>query len=332
MVGALAGLLIASGCSDDDEVVTDPTDEFDVTLEFSDATASVGSPVVEPYASVDGQTSIKARLLITATKTIRRIYVTQNVAGQGDEPYDLRAAGLSNKTTKPDGSIDVESDAQPLDYTLTLPIPTGVGTNGTVVYKIWATNGRGDYRDPSNSLAAGIGEIDITVGTGANPAAPVKEFTAKMFEAPLGDGTSDSFISLLDGQLYQIADGTEYAKLWDFGYYYGNTGLASLASTFDYPKAIVDVPTVSGTAETELNEAYFKLSTSFDATGFDNVSVSGDLNSISSSSAQTITQLNVGDIVEFVDNYGKKGLIEIVAIVAGQGSTGSMTINVKVQP
>ena len=342
MVGALAGLFIANGCSSDDEVVTDPTtDDFDVTLEFSDATASVSSPVVEPYASVDGQTSIKARLLITATKTIRRIYVTQNVAGTGDEPYDLRAAGLSNKTTKPDGSIDVESDAQPLDYTLTLPIPTGVGTNGTVVYKIWATNGRGDYRDPENSLAAGIGEIDITVGTGTNPATPVKEYTTTILAAPLDDGSSESWISLLDGQKYKISDGSEYGKLWDFGYYYGATGFASLASAYRFPQlfdnggtALVGISDLIGIDRAELNKVAFSTSSKTSA-DFDGITTFGDLNYVSLSIDADNTQgrintLAAGDVIDFIDNYGKKGAIRVVSISGD--FAGSITIDIKVQP
>ena len=343
MVGALAGLLIASGCSDDEEVVTDPTtNDFDVELQFSDATASVSSPVVEPFASAVGQTSIKARIQITATKTIRRVYVTQNVAGTGDEPYDLRAAGLSNSATKPDGSIDVEASGESsIDYTLTLPIPTGVGTNGTVVYKIWATNGRGDYRDPSNSLAAGIGEIDITVGTGANPAAPVKEYTTTILAAPLDDGSSKSWISLLDGNTYKISDGAEYGKLWDFGYYYGATGFASLASAYRFPLLfdnggvdLVGISDLIGIDRAELNKVAFATSSKTSAE-FDDIATSGDLNYVSLSidadnTTGRINTLAAGDVIDFVDNYGKKGAIRVVSISGD--FAGSITIDIKVQP
>ncbi|QSE96718.1 hypothetical protein [Fulvivirga lutea] len=333
MVGALAGLLIASGCSDDDEVVTDPTDEFDVTLEFSDATASVNDPLIEDYASGDGQLTVKARLIITSNdRTIRRVYVTQNIAGTGDQPFNLRENGLSNKATKPDGSIDAEASGDAtVDYALNLPIPSGIGTNGSVVYKFWATNGKGDYRDPENSLAAGVGQIEITVGTGTNPNAPVKSYTTTILAAPLADGSSETFVSLLDGELYRVDQGEEYSAFWDFGYYYGATLEASLAAAGNYPSSIIDVVTVANTTDAELNSCFFQMS-SMTSAMFDAVDESRDLNSITQSSNERINMLEVGDIVEFVDNYGKKGLIRVVDLTPGFGSDGQITIDIKVQP
>ncbi|MEQ8924455.1 MAG: hypothetical protein RLO81_01515 [Fulvivirga sp.] len=346
MVGALTGLLIASGCSDDDEVVTDPTDEFDVTLEFSNATASVNSPVVESYASGEGQTTFKARIMITSNdRTIRRVYVTRNLAGEGDKPFDLRDFGLSNKATKPDGSIDAEASGDAtVDYTLDLPIPAGIGTNGSVVYKFWATNGRGDYRDPENSLAAGVGAIEVTVGTGVNPAAPVKAYTTTILAAPLDDGSSLSWISLLNGERYRISDGAEFGKLWDFGYYYGANGLASLASSYRFPLLfdddndpatdLVGISTLIGIDREELNRAAFALSSKTSA-DFDAATVAGDLNFVNltidaTNSQGRINELSEGDIIDFVDNYGKKGIIRVQSI-SGTFS-GQITIDIKVQP
>lgn len=333
-VGALGALTLFASCgSDDEEIITNPEDEFDVELTFSDGTASIAEPVVELYGSSTGQTTFKARVTITATKTIRRVYVTTNVAGTGDEPFDLRDFGLSNKATKPDGSIDVEStgDQNTVDYTLNLPIPSGIGTNGTIVYSFWATNGKGDYRDPSNSLAAGVGQIEVTVGTGANPAAPVKSYSAKVFAAPLADGSSETFISLLDGQLYRIDEGAEFSRLWDFGYYYGNTLKASLAAAGNYPTSIIDVATVANTTDADLNSCFFQLSTKTTAE-FDAIAVSGDLSFVTSSGNERINGLAVGDVVEFVDNYGKKGLIKVTEIVGTFNSGDYIKIDIKVQP
>ncbi len=326
MIGALGLIGLLSSCSSDDEILVDPTSEFDVVLEFSNTSGDV----TEPVNVVPTQGIVKARVMVTSTSNMRRLYITRNVGGAGDVPYT--PADLSNKVTKPDGSIDVETDPKSLDYSLNLDVPSSI-TAGTVVYKFWATSGKGDYRDVENSFVAGVGQIELVYG-GSNPAAPVKSYSAKMFAAPLGDGSSNTFISLLNGQLYKINQGTEYAAFWDFGYYYGASGLASLAASDNYPSSVIDVPAVSGTAKADLNSAYFKLSAKI-VSDFEAVTTSGDLNSVSVTTIadnERINQLNVDDIVEFIDNYGKKGLIRVKSITPGFGNDGQMTIDIKVQP
>ena len=69
-----------------------------------------------------------------------------------------------------------------------------------------------------------------------------------------------------------------------------------------------------------------------DTAAFDGVALSGDLNAITSSSVQKITNLSVGDVIEFVDNYGKKGMIKITAIQPGFGNNDFIEFDVKIQP
>jgi len=83
--------------------------------------------------------------------------------------------------------------------------------------------------------------------------------------------------------------------------------------------------------EETLNEAFFAIS-SVDMTGFDDVALSGDLDNIAQSSSQKITNLEVGNIIEFVDNYGKKGLIKITEIQAGFNNDDFIQFDVKIQP
>jgi hypothetical protein len=323
LVGALSGLALFSSCSSDDEIIVDPNAEFDVVLEFSD----VSGDVTEPVNVVSTQGTVKARVIVTSTKNMRRLYMTRNVGGAGDTPYT--PADLTSKTTKPDGSIDVETDPNALDYALNLDVPSSI-TAGTVVYKFWATSGKGDYRDASNSFVAGIGEIELVYG-GTNAASPVKSYSAKILAAPLSDGSSNTFISLLDGKLYKINQGAEYSALWDFGYYYGSTLKASLAAAGNYPTSIIDVATVAQTTDAELNSCFFQLS-SKTTTEFDAISVSGDLSFVTSSSVERINNLAVNDVIEFVDNYGKKGLIKVTQIVGTFNSTDYIKIDIKVQP
>ncbi|MDH5476309.1 MAG: hypothetical protein OEX22_11505, partial [Cyclobacteriaceae bacterium] len=201
----------------------------------------------------------------------------------------------------------------------------------TIVYDLWATSGRGDHRDATKRLVVGVGSVTLNYG-GTNPAAAVKSYSAKILAAPLADGSSETFISLRDGMLYTINQGAEYAAFWDFGYYYTGTDGASLVSTSTYETAFpfVDVDGIAGT--TELNNAYFAKSTTLTATEFAAISVSGDLDSITTPASQKVNNLVAGDIIEFVDNYGKKGVIKVVEVVGTFNQGDYIKIDIKVQP
>lgn len=327
MMTLLSGLMFFASCDDNDEITpVDPNAEYDAILRLSEAgTGDTTSATVNVDANT--QSTIKARVTFLSTSvSMRRLYITQNVGGQGDEPFEITAA----VDKKADGSIDIEAaNSNGIVYELTLPVPSGVGS-GTVVYQLWTTTGRGDYRDQTQRFAVGTGTITLNYG-GANEAAAVKSFSAKLLEAPLADGSSETFLSLLDGQVYRIDQGEEYVDFWDFGYYYGASNEASLASTDAYPSSIIDIETVANTTDA-LNNAYFRKSTTQTSADFDAVSVSGDLDFITKPTTESVTKLVAGDIIEFVDDYGNKGLIRVVEINPGTGSTGYIEIDIKVQP
>lgn len=319
----LIGLLGLMSCEDNEEILpTDPDAEYDVELELNEGGGDENATV---NVDANTQAEIKARVSFTSTnESMRRLYITQDVAGQGPEPFEISA----NADKKGDGSIDIKAEnSNAIEYALDLPVPSGV--DGTVVYTLWTTTGRGDYRDQTQRLAVGVGTITLNYG-GANAAAEVKSYNAKLLAAPLADGSSETFISLLDGQVYRIDQGEEFVDLWDFGYYYGASNNASLASTADYPSSIINIPEVANT-EDPLNNTFFAMSTTSSAE-FDEVSVSGDLEFITQSNSETITGLTAGDIIEFVDDYGNKGLIRVVQVKGTDGSDDYIEIDIKVQP
>ncbi len=336
---ALMGVvLFTAGCDEDNEelIVVDPTAEFDGELAMAEGDADKSIDI-----SVDAttKTAVDVKVTFTSTdKSMKRLYITQNIGGQGDEPYELTGS-VDNKA---DGSLDIPAaSSNVVEYKLSLPVPTSI-SEGTVVYRLWTTSGRGDYRDHTKRLVVGVGSITLTYG-GSNEAAAVKSYTAKMFAVPLADGSSNTFISVLDGNLYKLSDGEEYASFWDFGYYWLDNPGASLASTAAYPElfdhdnnpstGLVAIAGLTGTDAAELNNCYFAVS-SMTGSEFDAVSVSGDLSglSVSSSDAEKIMNLEEGDIVAFMDAYGNKGLIRVATIVSGYGLNGAMTIDIKVQP
>ena len=115
---------------------------------------------------------------------------------------------------------------------------------------------------------------------------------------------------------------------WDFGYFYGATNNASLASTYDYPSNVIDIVSIAKITDKEdLNKTYFAISTM----NFDNVVNASDLNGIVKSDKQTITKLKVGDVVEFVDNYDNKGLIKVTEIKGTYNQGDYIKLDIKVQ-
>ena len=346
----MALAFLAIGCSSDEGSVfqtdPDPTDPDTenpdgpevATLVFNEADPSLNN--AEAAASGEVGTNVQGRVIFTTVETNQlRMYITQNISGGGDMPFqvlDIDDPNLRDET-KGDGSIDLDgSDKKEIDFTFELPVPDI--DNGEIVYQFWTTTGKGDFRDSEKRLALGVGTITVTVGNGTNPAAEVREFTDVQLFAPAADGNSETFFSLLNETVYNITDGPEFRAFWDFGYYYTNDEQASFASTAFYKEAFnFDVEGFEPSedevdAENEtLNETFFELSVRT-AAEFDAVLLSGELDAIVQTTFQKTTNLNVGDVIEFVDNYGKKGLIKITAIDPGFSVANSITFDVKVQP
>lgn len=314
------------------------------TLVFTEANTGTAN-ITEAETSGQVGAKVPGRVIFTSTELDqRRMYITQNISGGGDMPFnafDLDDTALQ-KVLKGDGSIDLDgSNKKEIDFTFELPVPDI--DNGEIVYSFWTTTGKGDFRDSDKRLALGVGTITVKVGNGTNPAAEVRSFKDIRLNAPAADGTTKSFFSLLNETVYQIDQGREFRNFWDFGYYFGASGnsendQASFASTATYDAAFgFDVEGLKPGADEEnvneetLNEMFFTEST-LNADGFDSVTLSGDLDNIVKSDVQKITNLVVGDVIEFVDNYGKKGLIKITNIEPGFNTNDFIEFEVKVQP
>lgn len=346
----MALALFATGCSSDDgsvfDTIPDPKDpdtenpdETKVaTLIFNEADPSKN--VVSAEASGKVGTKVPGRVIFTSTDlNQKRMYITQNVSGEGDMPFSDFALGDTDlkKALKGDGSIDLDkSNKKEIDFTFDLSVPAI--ENGEIVYSFWTTTGKGDFRDADKRLALGVGTITVKVGNGTNPIADVREFSDIKLFAPAQDGNSKTFFSLLNETVYNITDGPEYRAFWDFGYYYTNSAKASLASTanykevFNFEVAGFEPGDGEDDAENEtLNEAFFALSSKTSAE-FDAISKSGDLDAIVKPTLQNISDLNVDDVIEFVDNYDKKGYIKIIEIKAGFNTNDYIIFDVKIQP
>jgi hypothetical protein len=332
-----AATFFAVSCDDTEELTpTTPEDEYDAVLKVKeDSTNSTPDVTYDVTASTGETITAKVTFINTEGDNMKRLYVTANAAGTGDVVFKPLESSVNLKA---DGAIGLESgQGDEFSFEFDLPVPDSI-TVGTLVYTFWTTSGNGDPRDMEKRLAAGPGTITIRYG-GSNPAAPVKSYSVVMLVPPAADLSSATFVSLTDGETYKIKDGAEYAALWDFGYYFTNQQQASFASTSAYEESFanlttgetfINVDSIAGT--TELNNFYFATSAKT-STQFDEVDTSSDLNAIVTPSEQKISGLAVGDIIEFVDNYGKKGLIRITDLSPGTSPVNNyIKFDIKVQP
>ncbi len=324
----IAMSLFLTSCDTNEEIIVpqDDTSLFDVELDVAEGSGTPNETVnVDPAV----KSTVKSKITFTSTDLdMKRLYITIDVNGQGEEIF----APTENVDDKADGSIDITTaNSKGIEYQFELPVPDTVD-NGTVVYKFWATSGKGDFRDIEKRFVAGPGTITLVYGNGTDPAATVKSYTGIQLDAPLGDGTSDTFFSVANGDIYKISEGEEFSAFWDFGYYYLNsTPNAHFSSPSEYRTDVIDIPTVAVTTVDELNSCFFSYSTLSEA-DFDAITVAGDLDSVTASTEEDLAGIEEGDILEFIDNYGKKGLIKVVEIEPGFNAGDYIIFDLKVQP
>ncbi len=296
------------------------------------------------FALATGQAGgkVNGRVQFTSDRDMRRLYITRTLPGGEPEPFasfDELDSKSIRKATKPDGSIDLDGDRKnAFDFTFELDVPANA-TDGETIYNFWATSGRGDFTDPSKRLLVGVGTIEVKIGT-ATIGQQIISQEGISLRAPLGDGSSETFVSLFNlNEPFRIDEGAGTSELWDFGYFFGNTSRASLASANNYPSNIIDIVTISNqdrpadeeeVMASDLRMVYFKRNTTID---FDTVSLAelGAL-TVSSSDSQRVTQLEANQVVEFLDSTGRKGLIRIVSITGTDGSSGTIVLDVKSTP
>ncbi len=320
----ILSLLLWSCSSDDNDDIQGPDTSTDLEI-IVNTTNEGSSERTLNTTTTNLNSTLKVNVTFKSTEAMRRLYITKSEDGEANEPFKFTNQEVDEKN---DGSIDLISDNK-TDFTFNIDFDTPSNANGTVTYILWATTGRGDFRDISKRNSIGdfaFGTITINAGNGATGNG-VKSFTQTILAAPLADGSSESFISLFNNTIYKINQGEEYAAFWDFGYYYGVSNNASFASAADYPDDIINIPTLTGLTDAELNNFYFAEST----LNFDGITTRADLDVIVKSNNERITNLDVGDVIEFVDSYGNKGVIKVTEIVAGAGTSGKITFDVKVQ-
>jgi hypothetical protein len=182
-------------------------------------------------------------------------------------------------------------------------------------------------------------EKTVTITAQAAPVDVVK-YTARLMYAPVLDKSSKTFLSTDNGNTYSrndIENTTEtVSPLIDFGYYFGNSDMASIVSPAAYPSGIYDL-SAWGTR----NETMMKLS-SMESGHFDMISNNTNFDAhwdmlganFMDDADGDVINLAVNDLVAFTlddDKGAKKGFFIVRKIEGTMNSTDYIEIDVVVR-
>jgi len=169
----------------------------------------------------------------------------------------------------------------------------------------------------------------------------VRSFTQFLLVPPSDDEASKTFFSTTTGERYSVNDveaGTNISSAdIDFGYYYGQTNMATLQSPAQFPNNVGNSNASYNLADwNELNTTELKM-TNISLEDFmandDDVSFIQDAftNASAGANSQMATNLVKDDIVAFKldeDQGGKFGLIRVIEVKTGTGVDDGITIEV----
>ncbi|MEQ9437960.1 MAG: hypothetical protein RIG62_02890 [Cyclobacteriaceae bacterium] len=222
-----------------------------------------------------------------------------------------------------------ETSANPIQTNFT--VPADAMEDFTVEYELM----------DADSASVDSENFDVTVDVSID----ATEYSAVLLAAPVGqqagERTSETFFSATDGETYSVDDvvaGTDVSSAdIHFGYYYGNTGLASIASPAEYPTSVYDL-SASGANWGTLNETMFREVTDLTADDFDALIRSDEVAALfetagNANEAGILNQIDEGAIYAFSFSEGDEtrfGVFMVEEIEPGFESNDYMTISVKI--
>ena len=211
-------------------------------------------------------------------------------------------------------------DVETLGGTVYVNTEGGVTVNGVTV--------------ATADLAALNGVVHV-VGSVLTPTS----FTAVLLAAPLASKASKTFFSTITGATYSVDDvnnsSAPISALVDFGYYFGVTGGAAIASPDSYPT--VGFYDLNAEGWGTIRNTDFKTVDNISAEQFDAIDAGASPSSVSEGfdtgtdpeNTGRVTNLAVDQVVAFRTGAGRFGLFKVVAIEEGTGAGDSITLDVK---
>ena len=228
------------------------------------------------------------------------------------------------------------TDGQEVATAQGLNVFVSVGADGSVMVN--------DANVTTADLMAGNGVVHV-IDKVLLPLADISDYSAVLLAAPVGQNpgerTSDTFFSTETGLTYSVEDvvngtgGISSADI-DFGYYFGATNEASIASPSDYPSNVYDLG-ASGANWGTLNATTFRPLDGFAAADFDAIQANqgfrlGQEYEVAGADNEgtEITGLEVGDAFAFQTAEGRFGIVVVDEVAPGIESDKFIRISVKV--
>ena len=221
---------------------------------------------------------------------------------------------FNGKTVKVFDSTTISSTSY--SVTLTETMQPSAGTE-TWIFTIF---------DDSGNTAA----VNLVVTTTVVVAyGDVNSWTGILLGSYQNVSNGSSFASS-NGTVYTITNAKTNCTLIDWLYYYGAVNSATIAAPNDADAGTVFVGANGLSTWSHLNATTFKKVTdvisNFDGISNDSIVL---IETQTGVTATSVTSLAVNDILAFITEPGKKGLLKVTAI--DPGAAGTITYNVKVQ-
>lgn len=295
LVLALGATVLFTSCGDDEEDV--PTAAMP---SISVSAVSGENGAIQDGANVTATDSVTLSVSFTAAGGVNTLYNGQTAISRND-------LGLEAGATSGSASFKTITTEAQVGQTL---------TSSFVIV---------DDLDQADTVT-----FSFTVVAIPSPAAKV--LSQRVLAAPLGDGSSKSFYSVSEDELYShndvIGTADPISANIDFAYYYGNSDEASLVSPSEYPSDVFDISawgtrnqTIMVIARNATAEDFMALETVADVTAF-----LEDLDNNASQDDAAFGWANMveGTIIGFETAGEIGGVLRVVSIETG--FTGSIEL------
>jgi len=302
-----------TSCGTSDEEATPPT--LNVTRVTAAGSIPVGSSVEYTIMASSNE----------EMKTLDIVTTTTGATGTGITAVAPADAFDGDEATYTGGAISYKKNISTSTITYKYIVPTGA-TSITITIK--ATDKDDEISEKTETITVGTPTADV-----------IDTYSAILLGSASYNNTTGSFFSTKGGLVGNESVAAGEQGKYDFGYFYGATKKATLASIDDSNWSAFNVHTT--TDWTTKNQTRF-TATSLSTTDFDGYTTSAQLETaVPAGGASFIDQLqsggaNYGKIIAFTTQDGREGLIKIGAITNGSNpaqleGSGTISITVKIQ-
>lgn len=307
LLATVASMIFLYSCGGEDPEDEPNPDAPSVTVEVKVNGTAATSP-----ATVEAGDEVTADIDVTAPGNFNvfRVYVVRGTSTLATlELTRTQVTGVTDFTTPFTGTVTVFNE-----------VPDSLaGQSINLEFEVV------DDEDQTGSDS----DFELTV---SEPEA--RSYSAVLLSVPTGDFMNENFFSTSNGEIYSADEVTSTSEaispLIDFGYYYGTTDNASIAS----PAGFVNTVFSAQVDGWNTKNATVIKSTTLGSSEFTELSSFADIDvafDAGTDEEGIITGLAVGDVVAFETAEGKRGLILVTGLEAGTDSNDYIEIDVLVQ-